>query len=81
MERMSLSLINSRHLLPLWPQMERVDVEMGGVSIGVVEMAVNSRTDNSDFKITSSQVCNWGLREEPSELLEAFQPHIYGLGG
>ena len=43
-------------------------------------MAVDSSIDNSDFKITLSQVCNWGLPEEPNELLESFQPHIYGLG-
>ena len=33
-ERVSLSLIDSRHILPLWPQVDCVDVEMGGACVG-----------------------------------------------
>lgn len=36
-------------------------------------MAVDSRVDDSDFKVTESQVCDpWGLGEEQDEPLDSF---------
>ena len=36
-------------------------------------MAVDSRVDDSDFKVTESQVCDlWGLGEEQDEPFESF---------